>query len=76
VTIIPQMGYAYGLCRVPLTVVSLLQYLPPTGNVLVGILLFGEVFSQDKMFGFFFIWAGLLIFILEAYRFQKTNPYR
>jgi chloramphenicol-sensitive protein RarD len=76
VTIIPQMGYAYGLCRVPLTVVSLLQYLPPTGNVLVGILLFGEVFSQDKMFGFFFIWAGLLIFILEAYHFQKTNPYR
>jgi chloramphenicol-sensitive protein RarD len=67
VTIIPQMGYAYGLCRVPLTTVSLMQYLPPTGNMLVGIFLFGEAFTQDKMFGFAFIWTGLLIFSLEAY---------
>jgi len=73
VTIVPQMGYAYGLCRVPLTTVSLMQYLPPTGNVLVGILLFGEAFTQDKMFGFSFIWVGLLIFSLEAYRFHKTS---
>jgi chloramphenicol-sensitive protein RarD len=73
VTIIPQMGYAYGLCRVPLTTISLLQYLPPTGNVLVGILLFGEVFTQDKIFGFSFIWLGLLIFSLEAYHWHTSN---
>jgi chloramphenicol-sensitive protein RarD len=76
VTIIPQLGHAYGLCRVPLTTISLLQYLPPTGNVLVGILLFGEVFTQDKIFGFSFIWAGLLLFSLEAYHFHKTNLQR
>ena len=73
VTMIPQMGYAYGLCRVPLTTLSLMQYIPPTGNVLVGILLFGEAFTQDKMFGFAFIWMGLLIFILEAYHFHKAK---
>jgi chloramphenicol-sensitive protein RarD len=73
VTMIPQMGYAYGLCRVPLTTISLLQYLPPTGNVLVGIFLFGEVFTQDKIFGFSFIWAGLLLFSLEAYRFHNAT---
>ena len=76
VTIIPQLGYAYGLCRVPLTIISLLQYVPPTGNVLVGVLLFNEIFTQDKMFGFSFIWAGLLIFSLEAYCFHKTNVKR
>jgi len=73
VTIIPQMGYAYGLCRVPLTTISLMQYLPPTGNMLVGIFLFNEAFTQDKMFGFSFIWAALLFFSLEAYHFHKTN---
>ena len=76
VTVIPQLGYAYGLCRVPLTTVSLLQYLPPTGNVLVGILLFGEVFTQDKIFGFSFIWLGLLIFSLEAYHWHTSNTPR
>ena len=73
VTIIPQIGYAYGLCRVPLTTISLLQYLPPTGNVLVGVLLLGEVFTRDKIFGFAFIWTGLALFSLEAYRFHQAN---
>ena len=76
VTIIPQMGYAYGLCRVPLTTISLMQYLPPTGNLLVGVLLFNEAFTQDKIFGFSLIWAGLLLFSLEACRFHKTHLHR
>jgi len=72
VTIIPQMGYAYGLCRVPLTTISLLQYVPPTGNFLVGIFLFGEAFSPDKIFGFAFIWAGLIVFTLEGIMFRRS----
>jgi chloramphenicol-sensitive protein RarD len=50
-----------------------MQYLPPTGNVLVGLLLFGEAFTTDKIFGFSFIWAGLLIFSLEAYYFYRNR---
>lgn len=75
VTIIPQLGYAYGLCRVPLTIISLLQYIPPTGNFLVGLLLFNEAFTPDKAFGFAFIWAGLIIFTLESLHFRKTKLY-
>jgi len=73
VTIIPQMGYAYGLCRVPLTTISLMQYIPPTGNFLVGLLLFGEQFTPDRIFGACFIWTALLIFTLEGVRFRKKT---
>jgi chloramphenicol-sensitive protein RarD len=73
VTIIPQVGYAYGLCRVPLTTISLMQYLPPTGNALVGVMLLGETFTQDKIFGFAFIWTGLVIFSLDAYHFYQSK---
>jgi len=73
VTIIPQMGYAYGLCRVPLTTISLMQYLPPTGNVLVGVLFLNEAFTRDKIFGFACIWTGLVIFSLDAWRFHQRN---
>ncbi|CAK7029680.1 MAG: Protein RarD [Desulfovibrio sp.] len=72
VTIIPQMGYAYGLCRVPLTTISLMQYIPPTGNFLVGLFLFGESFTPDRIFGATFIWLGLLVFTLEGVHFRKT----
>ena len=73
VTIIPQMGYAYGLCRVPLTTISLMQYIPPTGNFLVGLFLFNEIFSTDKIFGFVFIWIGLIVFTLEGISFRRHN---
>ena len=71
VTIIPQMGYAYGLCRVPLTTISLMQYIPPTGNFLLGLLLFNEAFSPDKIFGFAFIWSGLIVFTMEGVFFRR-----
>lgn len=73
VTIIPQLGYAYGLCRVPLTTISLLQYIPPTGNFLVGLLLFKEPFTPDKIFGFIFIWLGLIIFSVESVHHHRTK---
>lgn len=66
-TVLPQLGYAYGLTRVPLITLSLLQYIPPTGTFLVGVLLFGEAFSPDKILGFSCIWAGLLLFTIEGY---------
>ena len=70
-TIVPQMGFAYGLCRVPLTTLSLMQYITPTGNVLVGVFLLNEAFTSDKIFGFLFIWAGLVIFTIEGIRHRK-----
>ncbi len=67
VTIVPQMGYAFGLCRVQLTTLSLLQYINPTGNFLVGLFLYGEKFTPDRVFGFTFIWIGLVIFTYEGW---------
>lgn len=72
VTIIPQLGYAYGLCRVPLTTIALMQYITPTGNFLVGLLVFGEAFTPDKAFGFACIWTALVVFTVEGVMFRKS----
>lgn len=76
VTMIPQLGFAFGLSRVPLTTLSLLQYLPPTGAFLIGAFIFGEPFGPDKVFGFVFIWAGLVIFTIEGYRYHRKHMRR
>ena len=70
-TVLPQMGYAYGLTRVPLTTLSLMQYILPTGKFMVGFFLFHEAFTRDKAFGFTLIWAGVLLFVLEGYRAHR-----
>lgn len=71
-TIIPQLGYAYSLCRVPLTTIALMQYITPTGNFLIGLLVFGEPFTPDKAFGFVCIWTALIVFTVESVMFRRS----
>ena len=76
VTVIPQMGYAFALCRVPLTTISLTQYIPPTGSFLIGCFYAGEAFSHDKIFGFVFIWTGLILFTLDGFLYYQGHKKR
>ncbi|SEL50382.1 chloramphenicol-sensitive protein RarD [Pseudoxanthomonas sp. GM95] len=63
VTAIPLVGFAYGVRRVPLSLVGLLQYISPTLQLLLGVLVFGEVFDQARLVGFALIWAALAVFV-------------
>jgi chloramphenicol-sensitive protein RarD len=68
VTALPLLWFNEAAKRLPLTVVGLLQYLSPTGQFLVGVLVFHEPFSRDKLLAFAFVWAGLAIFTADALR--------
>lgn len=67
VTIIPLLLFAAGAQSVPLTIMGLLQYVAPTLQFLLGVLLYHEPFTQTSAVGFGFIWLALLIFSLESY---------
>ncbi|MFN2355552.1 MAG: EamA family transporter RarD, partial [Desulfopila sp.] len=69
-TTAPLLCFCYAARRIPLYVVGLLQYLAPTINVFVGILLYGEPFPVERMMGFAIIWAALLLFICEGLSHQ------
>ncbi len=66
VTIIPLLLFARR-ASVPLTIMGLLQYVAPTLQFLLGVLLYHEPFTQTSAIGFGFIWLALLIFSLESY---------
>jgi chloramphenicol-sensitive protein RarD len=63
VTAVPLVGFAYGVRRVPLSLVGLLQYISPTLQLLLGVLVFGEAFGQERVVGFALIWTALAVFI-------------
>ncbi len=62
VSAIPLIGFAYGVRRIPLSVVGLLQYVAPSIQLLIGVFVFKEAFGPAQAFGFAAIWIGLLIF--------------
>jgi len=66
VTAVPLIGFAYGVRRIPLSVVGLLQYIAPSIQLLLGVLVFKEAFGIERAIGFAAIWTGLLIFASDG----------
>ncbi|MGV8959893.1 MAG: EamA family transporter RarD [Stenotrophomonas sp.] len=73
VSAIPLIAFAYGVRRVPLTVVGLLQYIAPTLQFLVGVLVFREAFGRSQLLGFGLIWAGLAVFAIAGVRSARAR---
>jgi len=74
VTAVPLIAFAYGVQRVPLSVVGLLQYIGPTLQFLVGVLILREPFALSKLVGFGFIWAGLAVFAVNELTQSRQAP--
>jgi chloramphenicol-sensitive protein RarD len=72
VTIIPLLMFASATRQIPLTVVGLLQYIAPTIQFLLGVLVYKEPFDQPHLIGFGIIWIALIIFGVESSYAHRT----
>ncbi|CAD0355565.1 Protein RarD [Xanthomonas hortorum pv. gardneri] len=66
VTAVPLIGFAYGVRRIPLSLVGILQYIGPSLQLLLGVWFFHEPFDQGRAIGFAAIWVGLLLFVGDS----------
>jgi len=66
VTIVPLLMFASAAQRIPLTMVGILQYIAPTLQFLIGVLVFKEPFAATKLIGFSMVWLALVIFWVEG----------
>ena len=73
-TALPLIGFAYAVRRIPYSVVGFMQYIAPTLQLLIGVLVFNEVFDRDRAIGFVFIWVGLAIFALDGVWRSRRKP--
>ncbi|MBG7609735.1 MAG: EamA family transporter RarD [Anaerolineae bacterium] len=73
VTGIPLLLFGAGARRIRLSTLGLLQYITPTGHFFVGILIYGEDFSHEKLIGFGIIWFALAIYSLEGIINRRQN---
>lgn len=71
VTSVPLLMFATAVRSIPLSMMGLLQYIAPTGQFLLGVLVFGEPFTKVRLVGFGIIWFALLIFTLEGYMVRR-----
>lgn len=67
VTTIPLLMFASAARQIPLTIIGLLQYIAPTLQFLLGVLVYKEPFDQTRLIGFGIVWFALIIFWVESY---------
>lgn len=77
VTTAPLLLFAAAARTIPLLWIGILQYIAPTLQLLVGVLVFGEPFARDRWIGFSLVWAALVLFAVDgvvAHRAQALVP--
>jgi chloramphenicol-sensitive protein RarD len=73
VTAVPLVLFAYAAHRIPLTLVGLLLYLTPVGQLLCGVLAFHEAVPVARLAGFALVWAALVILTFDAVRHYRNE---
>ncbi|WP_026877531.1 EamA family transporter RarD [Jiangella gansuensis] len=66
VTATPLLLFGAAAVRIPLTTLGTLQYLTPTLQFLLGVLVYGETVPPVRWVGFALIWLALAILTVEA----------
>lgn len=74
VTAVPLLFFAEGAQRISLTMVGFFQYINPTMQLIIGIVIYKEPFHPIQLISFSFIWLGLLVFTLSATLFDRRRP--
>jgi len=65
ITALPLLLFTSASKQLRLGTLGLIQYINPTCQFLLAVLLFGEAFTQTHLHTFLLIWSGLLIFTLD-----------
>jgi len=73
VTAVPLLMFATAVRLIPLSVVGLMQYIAPTLQFLLGVLVFKEAFTKPMAIGFSLVWLALIIFAVEGYRANRAT---
>jgi chloramphenicol-sensitive protein RarD len=65
VTVVPLLMFASAVRLIPLSLIGILQYIAPTLQFLIGVLIYGEAFTGTQFVGFGLVWAALILFTTE-----------
>ncbi len=73
VTAVPLICFGAAAIRISMTTIGLLQYLAPTIQFVLGLVVFGEPMTPVKWVGFVLVWVALAIFTVEALRHHRRR---
>ncbi len=74
VTALPLALFAYGARLIPLSTLGLLQYVGPTLQFLIGVLVYHEPLARARAIGCVLIWSALAIYAADGMWRRRRGP--
>lgn len=68
---IPLMLFAKGIKETSIVTSGILMYINPTLQLLVGVFIYNEAFTQTNAITFAFVWAAVILFVFDSLRKNK-----
>lgn len=75
ITAVPLLLFSSSARRISLSLTGILQYIAPTLQFLIGVLVYREPFSFGKLIGFGMVWTALIIYAAEGYLVHRSRPF-
>lgn len=73
VTVFPLVLFGAAAQRIPLNTLGILQYITPTLQLLVGVVIYGETVTAGKWFGFALVWVALAVYSYDNLRMMRAE---
>jgi chloramphenicol-sensitive protein RarD len=68
ITAIPLLLFGAAARLIPMATLGLMQYISPSLQLVIGVWVYHEQFSQERLIGFLGIWLALLIYSIDGIR--------
>jgi chloramphenicol-sensitive protein RarD len=76
VTATPILWFSIAAQKAPLSMVGFIQYIAPTIQIIIGVLVFMEEFTSTHLISFSFIWCGLILYSLSQVKKARSNRHK
>ena len=73
VTSVPLLVYAKGIQNTSLALSGILMYINPTLQLLIGVFLYHEPFTQAQAVTFLFVWIAVILFVADGFLQNKRS---
>ncbi len=67
ISALPLLLFTHGARRIQYSTVGFLQYIAPTGQLLVGVLLYKELFTRIHAISFGLVWMAIIIYSISSF---------
>lgn len=72
VTAVPLLLFGFAASKVPLAWMGFMQYVAPTIQFIVGVVIMGEPMPPARLLGFALVWTALIVLSMDSVRFARA----